>query len=71
MTILPKCPSCGLESAEIRCPRCNTLKLIGCDGSCATCASSCATGPAPAPPVRRPSDESAEDTEHSGTPLAR
>ena len=47
MTILPKCPSCGLESAEIRCPRCNTLKLIGCSGACASCAASCPSAHAP------------------------
>jgi hypothetical protein len=52
MTILPKCPSCGLESAEIRCPRCNTLKLLGCDGACSSCASGCASGPVPCPPAR-------------------
>jgi hypothetical protein len=46
MTILPKCPSCGLESAEIRCPRCNTLKLVGCSGACASCAASCPSAPA-------------------------
>ena len=41
MAILPTCPSCGLESPEIRCPRCNTLKLIGCEGRCSACAASC------------------------------
>ena len=40
MAILPICPSCGLASPEIRCPRCNTLKLVGCDGHCETCSSS-------------------------------
>ena len=49
MTILPKCPSCGLESAEIRCPRCNALKVVGCSGVCSACASSCAAGPECAP----------------------
>jgi hypothetical protein len=48
MTILPKCPSCGLESAEIRCPRCNALKVVGCSGVCSACASSCEAEPAPA-----------------------
>jgi hypothetical protein len=50
MAVLPKCPSCGLESAEIRCPRCNTLKVLGCNGTCSTCGSSCtmpSTSPAP------------------------
>lgn len=70
MTILPKCPSCGLESAEIRCPRCNTLKMIGCDGMCSTCGSTCATPNASLVPTR-PSDEAAEDTECEGTPLTR
>ena len=69
MAILPKCPSCGFESAEIRCPRCNTLKLLGCSGACSTCGSSCNVGPVPAPPERRPSDDASEDTEHTGTPL--
>lgn len=50
MTILPKCPSCGLESAEIRCPRCNALKVVGCNGVCSACASSCDVEPAPARP---------------------
>jgi len=71
MAILPTCPSCGLESPEIRCPRCNTLKLIGCDGACSRCASSCNSGPLPEPPASRPSDEAADDSEHSGTPLSR
>jgi coenzyme F420-reducing hydrogenase gamma subunit len=71
MTILPKCPSCGLESAEIRCPRCNTLKLIGCSGGCATCGSSCPTGAVPASGASCPSDEAAEDSEQMGTPLTR
>jgi hypothetical protein len=71
MTILPKCPSCGLESAEIRCPRCNALKLVGCDGSCSTCASSCNAAPVPARPAVRPGDEATDDAEHEGTPLSR
>jgi len=41
MGILAKCPSCGLASNEIRCPRCNTLKVVGCSGSCAGCKSGC------------------------------
>jgi len=71
MAILPTCPSCGLESPEIRCPRCNTLKLIGCDGACSRCGSSCSSGPVPEPPAQRPSDEVSDDSEHSGTPLSR
>ena len=74
MTILPKCPSCGLESAEIRCPRCNTLKLIGCSGACASCAASCSANPActPAvPPASTSNDDAAHDSEREGTPLER
>ena len=29
MGILATCPACGLASAEIRCPRCNALKVVG------------------------------------------
>lgn len=43
MTLVTKCPECGFESAEIRCPRCYALKITGCDGVCSACASSCAT----------------------------
>lgn len=32
-----ECPTCGLVAAEIRCPRCNTLKLASCSGACLTC----------------------------------
>jgi hypothetical protein len=34
-----KCPTCGYDAdlAEIRCPRCFTLLVTGCSGSCATC----------------------------------
>jgi predicted Zn-ribbon and HTH transcriptional regulator len=35
------CPSCGYVSDDIRCPRCNALKLAGCTGSCRTCPSAC------------------------------
>lgn len=38
MNVLPTCPVCGWASEEIRCPRCNALKLAGCSGSCLTCA---------------------------------
>ena len=81
MTILPKCPSCGLESAEIRCPRCNTLKLIGCSGACASCAASCpsaassdaleSANPSPTPPTRTPSDDAAGDSDSERTPIER
>lgn len=45
MGILAKCPSCGLASDEIRCPRCNMLKVVGCSGSCAACKSGCESDP--------------------------
>jgi hypothetical protein len=72
MTVLPKCPECGFESNEVRCPRCNALKVIGCSGSCSLCGSksSCASGGSPAD-SRKPSDLAAEDEEHPGTPLER
>jgi hypothetical protein len=31
---------CGMVSDEIRCPRCNALKLTGCAGSCKVCRTS-------------------------------
>jgi len=37
MSILPVCPSCGFPSEDLRCPRCNALKVVGCSGSCAAC----------------------------------
>jgi len=40
------CPSCGYASDDIRCPRCNALKLSGCTGACLTCGvSSCGAKP--------------------------
>jgi hypothetical protein len=71
MSIMPTCPSCGLESAEIRCPRCNTLKVIGCSGGCATCASGCTPAAVPPSPARRSSEDVAEDSEQTGTSLAQ
>jgi hypothetical protein len=63
MAIMPKCPACGLESAEIRCPRCNTLKLIGCGGACASCGAACpAAGCASAASPRTPSEDAADDS---------
>lgn len=44
MEIKRKCPSCGLESDEVRCPRCNTLKVISCSGACLTCKASASCG---------------------------
>ena len=72
MSIIAKCPSCGLESAEIRCPRCNALKVQGCNGSCSSCGSSCKTGSVPrSPDAPLPSDDAPDDDEHPGTPLTR
>jgi hypothetical protein len=42
------CPSCGYVSDDIRCPRCNALKIKGCAGACLTCASSCPVTAGPA-----------------------
>lgn len=42
------CPTCGYEAdaSEIRCPRCFTLLVTGCSGSCGTCgAKTCAGRP--------------------------
>jgi hypothetical protein len=72
MTILATCPACGFESPEIRCPRCNALKVQGCNGSCGVCGSSCKTGSVPRPPGSPlPSDDMPDDAEHPGTPLTR
>jgi len=72
MTLLTTCPACGLDSAEVRCPRCNALKVAGCNGSCGSCGNSCETGSVPpAPGAPLPSDGAAEDPEHPGTQLTR
>lgn len=75
MTVLHTCPSCGLDSEETRCPRCNTLKVIGCSGACSVCGSSCRTDAVPDPPAgpaaQLPSDTASSDDEHPGTPLER
>ena len=71
MTIVQTCPSCGLESNATRCPRCNTLKVVGCSGSCSMCGSSCEDGAAPSPKGSRPSNESADVEGAAGTPLER
>lgn len=55
MTTPPTCPGCGLESVEIRCPRCNTLKLIGCSGSCVRCTAGQDSAPCGSQPKRAPS----------------
>lgn len=72
MSVVEKCPSCGLKSADIRCPRCNALKVVGCTGSCGVCGSSSACKTTiPAPPTRLPSEDAVDDAEHPGTPLER
>ena len=70
MTIVQKCPSCGFESPEIRCPRCNALKVVGCDGVCSACASSCGVGSV-AEAGCQPGDEAADDERHESAPLER
>ena len=72
MNIIATCPACGFVSPEIRCPRCNALKVQGCSGMCSSCASSCKIGAVPAASkARPPSEAAAEDAEHPGTPLKR
>jgi hypothetical protein len=73
MSILATCPACGFESPEIRCPRCNALKVQGCNGSCGVCgSSSCKPGSVPGPTdAPLPSDAAVDDEEHPGTPLER
>ena len=70
MTVLPTCPSCGLSSNETRCPRCNTLKVVGCTGSCTLCKSP-STCKSPLSIGQRPSDLADDDADHPGTPLER
>lgn len=56
MAILQTCPSCGFPSPDIRCPRCNALKVLGCNGSCSACRSANAAGGCslPAQPAEKP-----------------
>lgn len=35
------CPTCGTVAEGIRCPRCNTMKVLSCSGSCRTCKVKC------------------------------
>jgi len=67
MALITTCPSCGLVSNEIRCPRCNTLKLKGCEGNCGACRTGSCAVSTPSPP----SNDAPEDAEHPGTPLER
>jgi hypothetical protein len=69
MTLLKTCPDCGFKSSEIRCPRCNALKVMGCDGACSMCGRTCEVTPATTPDATLPSDAAVEDAEHPGTPL--
>jgi len=69
MAILPKCPSCGFVSDEIRCPRCNALKVVGCSGVCSACASSCSAGPECTPPADVTRDAAAKNRTPKETPL--
>jgi hypothetical protein len=71
MAVSRQCPSCGLESQEIRCPRCNALKVVGCSGDCALCRAGCRAEVPLTVVRRRPSDAAFEDAEHTGTPLER
>lgn len=72
MSVLTVCPSCSFESPEIRCPRCNALKVVGCTGACSMCGSSCETGKtSPAVGSACPSDDAHHDDDHPGTPLTR
>lgn len=70
MGLLGTCPSCGFVSNDIRCPRCNALKVVGCDGGCSSCKSgSCKVSPGARSAT--PSSDAREDCEHPGTPLER
>jgi hypothetical protein len=71
MTVIKTCPSCGLESDEVRCPRCNALKVVGCSGSCALCKVGGDSCSAQTTVARPPSEDAREDHEHPGTPLER
>jgi hypothetical protein len=69
MAVARACPACGLESDQLRCPRCNALKVVGCAGEC----SACRTGCRPQVPSTdlgcAPSIRAREDPVHAGTPL--
>ncbi len=36
-----RCPTCGMVSDGVRCPRCNSVKLVACTGACRTCKNKC------------------------------
>jgi hypothetical protein len=67
MMLVAKCPECGFESAQIRCPRCNALKLSGCDGVCSACASSCAKDPVAVPCDANTAKDEPLESEHAGS----
>lgn len=73
MGVLTKCPSCGMDSDQVRCPRCNALKVVGCTGACTLCGERKKHGCSIEVPLEgdRPSDLAHEDDEHPGTPLDR
>jgi hypothetical protein len=62
--LLTKCPECGFESNEIRCPRCNALKVVGCDGVCSACTAACPDNSA-SPAESKPRTEKVGKTEKS------
>jgi hypothetical protein len=65
MGVLAKCPACGFPSPEVRCPRCNALKVVGCSGSCSACKSGCEDGSVPpksSNPVPEPHDDEGRTT---------
>lgn len=37
-----RCPRCGFEAQGVRCPRCDAVKVVGCNGSCGSCRTGCA-----------------------------
>jgi len=68
VAILQTCPSCGFVSDEVRCPRCNALKVIGCSGSCSACKSA-ASGACSLP--LEPAEKPARSREVDATAEAR
>lgn len=71
MTIVTTCPSCGFESAEIRCPRCNALKVVGCSGVCSACVSACSKGAVPMPPEASRDEDAVDDPQPATTDATR
>jgi hypothetical protein len=71
MAIITVCPDCGFDSTEMRCPRCNALKVVGCSGSCSLCGTKGSCDTVPIGEGERPSDQARDDEKHPGTPLER